>query len=483
MIGISSPNILDYLDEDGEDIDLLAYDDAEKEFLVKKRQLKKPEMSSKKPYLQRKRYFRRNPRDSIWYIDYVIDVNRTWRDPLHRDGKTFSNRFSHSFDSVCEIVEKIQEPEHNFWKASRDATGRESSPIHLLVLGSLRMLTRNVTLDDLSEDTFISTTVHSAFFKKFMRWYAETVFPEVVRMPTLAELKENGQEYDLAGFPGSGFSVDCVHVRVWGVSANLKQISTGKEKFPSRVFEAVVNHRGTILAATRGFYGSVNDKSIVKFDGAMVALRNGCYAENTYDIYDADGNVLTVAGCYAICDNGYHKWPTMMEPTKRPRDDDDYNWSEMNESLRKDVECLFGILKQEFAILKYGCRFSSLSLVDDIFQTCCAMHNQRKVISGSDQPWDTFILPPDIDGDMTRSRPDVFRRMEENERFEEEGGGIGSGEHEIIHDDFVLPHLSDSHATVKNRLITHFKVASSKNEVFWPRRNGVTRMYTLASSR
>jgi uncharacterized FlgJ-related protein len=84
---------------------------------------------------------------------------------------------------------------------------------------------------------------------------------------------------------------------------------------------------------------------------------------------------------------------------------------------------------------------------------------------------------------MTRFKPNVFRRMEENEKFEEERGVIGSEEHEIIHDDFVLPHLSDSHATVKNKLITHFKVASSKNEIYWPRRNGVTRMYNLASSR
>jgi hypothetical protein len=67
----------------------------------------------------------------------------------------------------------------------------------------------------------------SCFFKKFLKWYAEVVFPEVVWMPSLAELEENGAEYTLSGFLGSGFSVDCVHVIVWGVSANLKQASTG----------------------------------------------------------------------------------------------------------------------------------------------------------------------------------------------------------------------------------------------------------------
>jgi hypothetical protein len=62
---------------------------------------------------------------------------------------------------VVEIVAKIQEPKHMFWKAGHDCTGKESSPIYLLVLCSLRMLTRNLTLDELQEDTFISSSVIS----------------------------------------------------------------------------------------------------------------------------------------------------------------------------------------------------------------------------------------------------------------------------------------------------------------------------------
>ena len=84
----------------------------------------------------------------------------------------------------------------------------------------------------------------------------------------------------------------------------------------------------------------------------------------------------------------------MMEPSKRPADVDDYNWTEMLESLRKDVECLFGELKQEFALLKYGTRFTDLSLMDNIFLTCCAIHNQRKTLAGLNEMWnlDTILL-------------------------------------------------------------------------------------------
>ncbi len=54
--------------------------------------------------------------------------------------------------------------------------GRPASPIHLLVLVSLRKLTRNVTDDELYEDTGISSRVHAEFFKLFMNWYSTKVF-------------------------------------------------------------------------------------------------------------------------------------------------------------------------------------------------------------------------------------------------------------------------------------------------------------------
>jgi hypothetical protein len=310
------------------------------------------------------------------------------------------------------LIAKVNESGEHFWKKEHDAAGRESSPIELFVLGSLRILTRNVTLDDLYEQTFISAEVHRCFFSKFMKWYSIRVFPEVVKMPSFEDLDYNGAEYSIAGFPGCVCSVDCVHVRVWGVSANLKQISTGKEHFPSRVFEVAVNRRGMIVSATKGFYGSTVDMTVVKFDNAMVAMRDGVYSEYEYLLYDASGNSNVVKGGYCICDNGYIRWPTMMAPSKVAISDEDYNWSEMLESLRKDIECLFGQMKQEFAILKYGSRFNSLDLMDDIFLTCCAIHNQRKIIAGADLPWScTQIIMDNDESDLSQSPAAIWRSI------------------------------------------------------------------------
>lgn len=269
------------MDEDG-DVDLLAYKNAKENYKRKKEEDEIEEKANKKktrPFARRKRHPRIDPKTSAWWHRYVIDENKTWRDVNHRDGKLFALRFSLDFVSVKELTDKISEPEHNFWRNDYDHAGKiiqsiirymvllyylilshisslviffplaclftyvslsiprigqESSPRALLVLGSLRLLTRNVTLDDLYEQTNISGEVHRCFFKKFMRWYATVVFPKVVKMPKLEELDNNGAEYKSAGFNGAALSVDCVHIRLWNVSANLKQVFMYIYKYESK---------------------------------------------------------------------------------------------------------------------------------------------------------------------------------------------------------------------------------------------------------
>ena len=45
------------------------------------------------------------------------------------------------------------------------------------------------------------------------------------------------------------------------------------------------------------------------------------------------------------------------------------------ESVRKDVECVFGILKKRWKILEYGIRFRDIKVVEKVFVVCCMLHN------------------------------------------------------------------------------------------------------------
>ena len=64
----------------------------------------------------------------------------------------------------------------------------------------------------------------------------------------------------------------------------------------------------------------------------------------------ADGTVHK--GAWLICDNGYHQWPVLQFPAKYPESDEMAYWSKRLESVRKDVECVFGIIKQRHRLFR-----------------------------------------------------------------------------------------------------------------------------------
>ena len=51
------------------------------------------------------------------------------------------------------------------------------------------------------------------------------------------------------------------------------------------------------------------------------------------------------------------------------------NWSTSVQSTRKDIECVFGILKKRFLILKSPIRQQIKQNVERMFLSCCVLHN------------------------------------------------------------------------------------------------------------
>ena len=79
-----------------------------------------------------------------------------------------------------------------------------------------------------------------------------------------------------------------------------------------------------------------------------------------------------------ICDGGYHKWQELIPPYKNQVDGTDQKrWSKWVESLRKDVECSFGIMKKRFRNIKNRSRYHDKETLETIFYCCAIMHNMN----------------------------------------------------------------------------------------------------------
>lgn len=80
----------------------------------------------------------------------------------------------------------------------------------------------------------------------------------------------------------------------------------------------------------------------------------------------------------------YKQWRILQEPAECPVTEDEKEWSKQLESVRKDVECFFGVLKGRFRILKLPVFFRHQENVDNMFHTCCILHNMLRSYDGLD---------------------------------------------------------------------------------------------------
>eukprot|EP00965_Chrysotila_dentata_P153721 5081520-Pleurochrysis_carterae.AAC.1 len=107
----------------------------------------------------------------------------------------------------------------------------------------------------------------------------------------------------------------------------------------------------------------------------MQQLRSGLYAQQKFNVLDSEGRLVMQQGLHAITDGGYCTWFCLMSPQRWPSTQKERWWSKRCESVRKDTERTFGVLKKRFYLLKSGFRFSSAIKIDNAFFTCCVLHN------------------------------------------------------------------------------------------------------------
>jgi hypothetical protein len=273
-------------------------------------------------------------------------------------------------------------------------TGQQAAPLSLLILCALRYIGRGWTFDNLSENTGISEEVTRVFFHIFIDFGSTVLYDKFVVAPATAEeALTHMHEYKKAGLPGCVGSTDATHIPFERVEYRLRQSHLGfKSSHTSRTYNITVNHRRQNLATTKGHPARWNDKTLVLCDNFVDALNEGRKLQHVqFELYNKDrcGNVVRVkyVGAWLIVDNGYLNWATTVPPIKSSCSCPDIRFSQWLESMRKDVECTFGIMKGCFRILKSGIRLKGQEAGDKIFLTCCALHNWLLHVDGLDKHW------------------------------------------------------------------------------------------------
>ena len=222
----------------------------------------------------------------------------------------------------------------------------------------------------------ISISEVRLFFDTFLHAMHE-MRDEIIFMPTnITELGKVSKYYEESGLPGCCGSMDVVHVKWSSCPTGDHNRAKGKGGYPSLAFQCITDFNRRILAVYGPQFGTRNDKEIVKDDPNVHFVRSGWYKDILWNYYTAEGRVEQDRGAYLICDNGYLRWPTSICPYAGCENASLEGFFSTNlESVRKDVECTFGILKKRWQVLNDGLAYQDINKCERIFNACCCLNN------------------------------------------------------------------------------------------------------------
>jgi len=352
------------------------------------------------------------------------------RDVTTLHGKRFRKRFrvpaAFFIDWLVPTCKEI-----NVFNSSLKSDGnyrQEQVPFDIKLLICLRILARGVTSDDVSEPSGVSPTHCDTIFKQFIHNFSSHFKDVFITLPQPQQLKNMMEVYAAMGFPGCVGSVDCTHIRWWNCPRKRQNLCRGKEGFPTLAFQVLVDPSRRIQFVSKSFFGSLNDKNICDVDKFIYNNNGGMlnasgtarllYKDVIYDIFNKDGEVITLRGGYFISDGGYPLLSIFVNPHCKRHDRAAVIWSEFLESIRKDVECCFGILKSRFRMFMYGVRLHEKIDVEKAFHTACILHNMLHTLNGFDiDQWEKNVLWDRIDPDVEDEE-----RMDDREHSIDEVG-------------------------------------------------------------
>ena len=294
-------------------------------------------------------------------------------------GKKFRQKFRVPYSTFLQICIDIRSAGY---VEKRQVTGEPAVPLKLLILACLRIIASGCPFDIAEDLSHVGQeTIRNFFWRHFCMWGLRKS-KTVIRMPcTEEDFRSVIGLYERIGYPGCAGSIDCVHV-VWDrCPADMFHSCTGKDGNTTLAFECVCDHQKRILHVSQAFWGCTNDKNIARVDEVFDMLQgSGSHAGHPlstmeWTCVDEHGKQIRNHGAWLLCDGGYHEWPCLACPCKQQPAGPIGNWSTSVESTRKDIECVFGILKKRFLILKNPIRQQIKQNIERMFLTCCVLHN------------------------------------------------------------------------------------------------------------
>ena len=173
------------------------------------------------------------------------------------------------------------------------------------------------------------------------------------------------------GVPGLAGSIDCVHV-YWHMCKYADQAYYKQRyKHPTLVSEAICDSDLRFTHLYAGQPGTYNDLNVL-YSGTLVT---NVLQQDKLPVYDFEVGGQAFHKPFFFGDGIYPKWPVFLTAPRHPATNGEKKFTKKQESVRKDFERAFGVVKCRFKILKHGLYYHSLWKCVQVIRCCFTLHN------------------------------------------------------------------------------------------------------------
>ena len=255
-----------------------------------------------------------------------------------------------------------------------DALGR--CGVHPLqrIIGAFRILRYGVAYDAVDELVGVSESTMQKTVIDFCTDFVEVFGAEYLREPTEEDLKRILAVNESRGFPGCLGSIDFQDWPWKNRPVAWAGQFKGKSKKPMILMEAICDGELRFWHTSVGHPGSMNDLNVADKSQTMQRTLSGEFPPRIP--YTINGNVQDVP--YYLADGMYPSWALFVKSSKSATDRQVTAFSRQQESVRKDVERAFGVLRSNWHVLERPCRMWYKDRAMTMLQACIVLHNMNR---------------------------------------------------------------------------------------------------------
>ncbi|KAH9102980.1 hypothetical protein AeMF1_020579 [Aphanomyces euteiches] len=321
------------------------------------------------------------------HLDYFAD------DPVYNDAM-FRRRFRMRRTLFLRVVNdlRLYDP---WFEQQFDALKRPGPTPFQKIIAAMRIIAYGSVYDAVDEYVWLSETLASDCLVHFCNGIAAIYGGEYLREPNVNDLERLLRESSLRGLPGCIGSINCCNW-AWDNCPVAYQGSYKGSKGVAFVLEAAASYDLWIWHAFFGMPGALNDVNVLERSPLLNSFVNGT---SHRVVYIVNGKQYTLP--YWLADGIYPNWPVFAKTIPDPHTMARKCYASLQESMRKDIERAFGVLKKRFAILKNPARQWTVCKLKQIMTACIILHN---MIIEDERDVDSLDFDYDINVRKTRKK-------------------------------------------------------------------------------